>query len=144
VFHPRTVSLLAPIVDAKTGMCISNAAVPKEAAAGGNARAARAATGAGVSLTYAPACGATSHTVYAGDLATLRTSGPAWTQRFCGLGTTGSATFNPTGAAVYFVVVGNNGSLEGSYGRASSGSERPAAGPGGACAYTQQLSGSCP
>jgi len=146
VFHPRTVALLAPIVDAKTGACISNvtASVPKEASPNGSVKAARAAGGGGVTVTYSPACGATSHTAYVGDLTTLRSAGIAWSQRYCNLGTTGTATFNPTGAAVYFVVAGNNGSVEGSYGRGGNGAERPAAGSGGACAYTQQLSGSCP
>jgi len=44
---------------------------------------------------------------------------------------------------VYFVVVGNDGTSEGSYGQTSS-AERPAAGSGSPCAYTQNLSGSCP
>ena len=99
-------------------------------------------SGASVAVTYAAACGATQHTVYAGNLATLRPGGLAWSQRFCSLGATGTLSFTPTGN-VYFVVAGNNGTNEGSYGRTSSG-ERPAAGSGGACTYTQNLSGTCP
>jgi hypothetical protein len=143
VLHPRTASLLGPIVDAKTGVCVTGAGTPKEASPSGNLVASRSAQG-GVTVTFAPACGATDHTGYTGDLAALAASGPAWTGRHCGLGASGTATFQPPGSAVYFVVVANNGAVEGSYGRTSSGTERSAAGPGGACAYTQQLSGSCP
>jgi hypothetical protein len=94
-------------------------------------------------VAYAPACGATDHTLYAGDLTTLRTSGIAWNERACALGTSGTALVNVATTSAYFVVVGNNGSLEGSYGRGTGG-ERPPAGPGGACQYVQDLSGSCP
>jgi hypothetical protein len=99
-------------------------------------------SGTAVSVAYEPACGATQHTVYAGDLGTLRTGGLAWSQRSCGLGASGSFSFIPSGS-VYFVVVGNNGTTEGSYGTTSAG-ERPAAGAGGGCSYTQDLSGVCP
>jgi hypothetical protein len=143
VFHPRTVAILNPIVASKVGVCVFPVAGthPKEASPLGNMTAQRG-TGASVAVTYTPACGATQHTVYAGDLATLRTSGLAWGQRFCSLGASGSLTFTPSGN-VYFVVAGNNGTTEGSYGRTST-AERPAAASGGACSYVQDLSGTCP
>jgi hypothetical protein len=144
VFHPRTVSLLSPILDARTGSCVFAAGTPKEASPAGNLTVVRAAGGPGVTVTFSPACGSTNHTAYAGNLTTLASSGLAWSQRFCGLGVTGTATLDPGGAATYFVVVANNGSVEGSYGRSSTGAERPAAGAGAGCAFTQQLSGSCP
>ena len=142
VFHPRTVELIDPIVASKVGVCVfpASAASPKEASPSGRMSARR--SGTAVSVTYEPACGASQHTVYAGNLGTLRTGGLAWSQRFCGLGTSGSLSFVPSGS-VYFVVVGNDGTIEGSYGATSAG-ERPAAGAGGACSYTQDLSGSCP
>lgn len=147
VFHPRTVAILAPIVESKVGTCIypSTAPLPtpKEASPAGNMRATRAGA-TSVNVTYTAACGATNHTIYAGSLATLRSQGVVWSQRSCSLGTSGSASFTPGSGNVYFVVVANNGTLEGSYGRASNGTERPAAGAGGACSYTQQLSGTCP
>jgi hypothetical protein len=143
VFHPRTVALLDPIVDSKMGVCVFPVAStnPKEASPLGTMTAQRG-TGGAVAVTYAPACGATEHTVYAGSLATLRTDGLAWSQRFCSLGASGSLSFTPVGD-VYFVVAGNNGTTEGSYGDASTG-ERPAAGTGGTCSYVQDLSGTCP
>jgi hypothetical protein len=142
VFHPRTVEIIDPIVASKVGVCVSPAvgANPKEASPSGGMTARR--SGASVAVTYTPACGATQHTVYAGNLDTLRTGGLSWSQRFCSLGNSGSLSFTPSGS-VYFVVAGNNGTTEGSYGRTSAG-ERPAAGAGGACSYTQNLSGTCP
>jgi hypothetical protein len=104
--------------------------------------AAQRGAGASVASTYTPACGAIQHTVYAGDLDTLRAGGLAWSQRFCSLGASGSLSFTPSGN-VYFVVAGNNGAIEGSYGRTSTG-ERPPGGSGGACSYAQDLSGTCP
>ena len=143
VFHPRTVALLNPIVASKVGVCVSPVAGanPKEASPQGNMSAQRGAGGS-VSVTYTPACGATQHTVYAGDLLTLRTSGLTWSQRFCSLGVSGTLSFTPSGS-VYFVVVANNGTTEGSYGRTSTG-ERTAAGSGAGCQFVQDLSGTCP
>jgi len=129
-------------VASKVGVCVfpASAANPKEASPSGAMTAQRA--GAAVTVAYDPACGATQHTVYAGNLGTLRSGGLAWSQRFCALGASGSLSFVPSGS-VYFVVVGNNGAIEGSYGVTPAG-ERPPAGAGGACSYTQDLSGSCP
>jgi len=143
VFHPRTVALLSPIVASKVGVCVFPAAGanPKEASPQGAMTAKRGAGGS-VAVTYTPACGATQHTVYTGSLNTLRPGGLAWSQRFCALGASGSLSFTPSGN-VYFVIAGNNGTTEGSYGRTSAG-ERPAAGIGGACSYAQDLSGTCP
>ena len=144
VFHSRTVAILDPIVSSKVGVCVSNVAGanPKEASPLGTMTARRG-TGASVIATYTPACGSTQHTVYAGDLSTLRTGGIAWSQRYCSLGVSGSLAFTPSGN-VYFVVVANNGTNEGSYGRSSTGTERPPAGSGGACSFVQSLSGTCP
>jgi hypothetical protein len=131
------VSLYVAPATATPGARLSN---PKEASPLDNMTAARSA--GLVAVTYTPACGATQHTVYAGDLGTLHAAGLSWSQRFCSLGASGTLSFTPVGN-VYFVVAGNNGAFEGSYGQASSG-ERPAAGSGGGCSYTQDLSGTCP
>jgi hypothetical protein len=143
VFHPRTVALLDPIVASKVGVCVFPVAGPnpKETSPLGNLTAQRG-SGGSVSVTYTPSCGATQHTVYAGDLLTLRPGGLAWSQRFCSLGVSGILSFTPSGS-VYFVVAGNNGTTEGSYGRTSTG-ERPHAPSGGACSYVQDLTGTCP
>jgi len=115
---------------------------PKEASPGGNMRASRG-SGTMVNVTYTAGCGATDHTVYTGNLDTLLTGGLSWSSRYCNKGVTGSLTFDPGSPNVYFVVVANDGTLEGSYGTGASG-ERPAAGSGTGCAYTQNLGGTCP
>jgi hypothetical protein len=142
VFHPRTVGIISPLVDAHTGECIFALSNPKEASPGGDLLVERLSTST-VEVTYTPACGATGHTLYSGNLATLQASGISWTQRHCFIGTSGNAVINPGAGSVYFVVAANNGSTEGSYGRGSAG-ERPPAGAGSGCQYTQDLSGSCP
>jgi hypothetical protein len=143
VFHPRTVEILSPIVESKVGECIFPMGNPAEASPANDLRVGRAG-GSAVSVAYTPACGATDHTVYAGNLATLPTGGISWSQRYCAQGATGTAPFDPGAVtSVYFVVVGNNGTFEGSYGQTSSG-ERPPAGPGPGCQYTQDLAGRCP
>lgn len=115
---------------------------PKEASPQNDMTAARSA--GLVDVTYTPACFSSDHTVYAGDLDTLRTAGLSWSQRYCFLQDTGSLSFALPAGNTYFVVVGNDGVNEGSYGRTSTG-ERPAAGGGpGGCGYTQILSGVCP
>jgi hypothetical protein len=143
VFHPRTVSLLVPIIESHEGECIFVlAGNPKEASPADDMRAERV-SASSVEVDYTPACGATDHTLYTGNLTTLRPSGIAWTERDCALGTSGLAVVNVGTTNAYFVVVANNGSLEGSYGQGTAG-ERPAAGPGPGCQYTQDLSGPCP
>jgi hypothetical protein len=60
------------------------------------------------------------------------------------VGDSGGASFNPGPGSVFFVVVANNGSVEGSYGKDSSGiTERPEASGLPGCDYTQDLSNSC-
>jgi hypothetical protein len=115
---------------------------PKEASPSHDMTATRG-SGTAVNVAYTAACGATDNTVYAGDLSTLQTNGISWTSRYCNKLNTGSLSFDPGAANVYFVVVANNGSVEGSYGQGTSG-ERPAAGAGVPCAYTQNLAGTCP
>ncbi len=116
---------------------------PKEDSPAKDMRASKGA-GTSVNVTYTNGCGAQDNTVYAGSLATLQT-GVSWTGRYCNKGTTGSLNFDPGTNSIYFVVVGNNTSaVEGSYGQNSAAAERPAAGAGAPCAYTQNLTGTCP
>ena len=102
-------------------------------------------SGTAVNVTYIANCGDVDTTVYTGSLSTLQTSGISWTNRYCSKGATGSLTFDPGSTSIYFVVTGNNGAgTEGSYGKNSSNVERPAAGAGSPCSYTQNLTGTCP
>lgn len=104
-------------------------------------------SGAGgtVNLTFAPSCHAIDSIVYWGT-ASGHMTGTAWSQSVCGFGPGGGATVSPgtpaPGGLFYFVAVPINGANEGSYGRNSSGAERPVgAGP---CHLPQMLGGTCP
>ena len=115
------------------------------------ARSLRASRGAGTSVgvTYAPACGATDHVAYWGQAGPGMIVGPlSWIGSACGLGTTGSATYDPgaVGASQFFysVVVGQNATFQGSFGRGTSGAERPEAVGVGLCDQAQRLNVICP
>ena len=119
---------------------------PSEA---GPLTAARAVAGTAVDLAYAPACGALSHAAFWGTGPIV--GAPSWTGAACALGTTGLASFDPgdpePGGWLYFALVGQNATAEGSYGTAFdglSGIERPEAAGAGACDVPQVLGGTCP
>ena len=95
-----------------------------------------------VTVTYAPACGASGHVAYSGPLAQVRVL--KWDRAVCSLGVSGTASFNPGAGNRYFVIVGQGASAEGSYGRTSSGTERPEAAGVGTCDLPQTLSNPCP
>jgi hypothetical protein len=104
------------------------------------------ATGTALQVTYAPACGATGHVVYLGT--TPIAGALAWQTSFCGLGTSGTATFDPgvppLGRAFYFVIAGQNGVAEGSYGHNGSGAELPEIAGVGVCDKPQVIASTCP
>lgn len=122
---------------------------PGEAGSASGPMTASRAAGTAVDLSFAPACSTVDTTVYWG---TGPISGaPVWTNAACGLGVTGTASFDPgdpaPGEFYYFVVVGQNVTAEGSYGFAWDGAtatERPEAVGVGACDLPQDLSGGCP
>ncbi len=104
-----------------------------------------------IDVAFAPACGALDTAAFwgRGPIA----GAPVWAGAACGLGTTGRASFDPgpvaPGGLVYFVLVGQRGAVEGSvvegsYGRASTGAERPEAAGLGSCEAAQDLGGTCP
>lgn len=130
------------------GTCSAGAAPnPKEPSPDGSSMTlGRAGAGTAVSLAYTPACGTLDNVAYWGV-------GPfagavSWTASACTLGNTGRATFDPgnppPGEFFYFVLVGQNATAEGSYGRSSSGTERPEAVGVGACDKARTLGGTCP
>ncbi len=101
-------------------------------------------TGSGTSLPIAwdvSTCGAAHHyNVYAGSMNDFTRV----TQAICGLPPTGQATINLSGANMWWVVVGSNGSELGSCGSDSSGRERVLTGWESLCAETvQNCSGVC-
>lgn len=95
-----------------------------------------------VAFSYAPACGATDHSIVYGSL-----EGPdrgAYLGRACGIGTGGAGVFNPGAGSVFFLIVGDNGTVEGSFGTNGSGVERPESFGLAACDRPQVLTTSCP
>lgn len=98
----------------------------------------------GITITYAPACSATQNNIEVGDLTRTAMSSYNWSNRACNIGNTGTATFYPGLDAYFFIIVGRDASVEGSYGRASSGAERPESTTNVNCANVpQQLASRC-
>lgn len=75
-----------------------------------------------VDVTYTPACDATNHIIYFGPLANVKAYDYAGT--VCAAGASGSASFNPGLGSSFFLIAGENGTEEGSYGLGK-GLERP-------------------
>ena len=90
-------------------------------------------------MAYTPACDATDHTIYYGDLSGV--SSYAYADAACFLGTSGTATFDPGPGSWFFLIVANNGTEEGSFGKDSVPVERPEAVGVGVCDVPQNLAG---
>ncbi len=105
--------------------------------------------GSSVQIAYTPACGATDHVLYWGAAGpgSIGAGGMTWTSAACGLGTSGSANVllgnPPVGQVYYFVIAGQNGSVEGSYGQDSGGIERAESTLPVICDRPQFLGGAC-
>jgi hypothetical protein len=94
-----------------------------------------------IDIQFTPACGATDHTVYYGPLADVSTYG--YTGALCNVGNDGTTTLDSGPESVFFLVVANNGEVEGSYGADSAGAQRPEDFATAVCDVPQDLSGSC-
>jgi hypothetical protein len=92
-------------------------------------------------VTYTPGCEATNHTIYFGDLADVSTYG--YSGAACFVGSTGSTTFDPGLDNAFFLVVGNDGAVEGPYGVDDGGFDRPEDTGTAGCDLPQDLSGAC-
>jgi hypothetical protein len=142
--------MAAPFEMASTLVAVTPVALPAPGGASAPAQAPMVVTGydavsGAIALSFAPACDATGHTVHYGRLADIATYG--WAAADCAIGIGGSGSFIPIPAAgenLFWVVVGNNASWEGSYGADSAGIERP---PdtinAGACFRQQSLATVC-
>jgi len=75
-----------------------------------------------VIATYTAATAATDHSIYIGDLVDVATL--TLKDQDCGVGTDGTATFVAGTGSKFFLVVGNDGTSEGSYGKDGHGAER--------------------
>jgi len=115
------------------------AAVPGEA---GQLLASYNKTTGEIEIGYVAACDALDHNVYFGPLADVSTYGYSGVE--CSIGTSGSASFDPLLDDVFFLVVANDGSEEGSYGLRDIGgslSQRPEDSATPVCDRPQNLAG---
>ena len=98
-------------------------------------------TSGNVTLGYTPACAAADHTVYIGRLADLATM--TFSEQACGLGASGSAAVHLGAESYFWLIVGKDGTTEGSYGTGADGVERPEDTLLPACNVPQDLSRRC-
>jgi hypothetical protein len=89
-----------------------------------------------IDMTYTAACDAADHTIYYGDIADVSTY--AYSGGECSIGVGGAYSFDPGVGSFFFVVVANDNTEEGSYGKDASDAERPGT---AVCTYTQNLAG---
>jgi hypothetical protein len=92
-----------------------------------------------IDVSYDPACDATDHTIYYGDLANV--SSHTYSGAECFAGASGTTAFNPGSGNFFFIIVGNNGIEEGSYGAATLTGERPEHTSTPICDYPRNLGG---
>jgi len=100
------------------------------------------AAGNSITCTYTNggSCAA-DNTIYYGQLSSVSNYG--YSGAICNIGTSGSASFTLGEGDWFWVIVSNNGSKEGSYGKSSNGVERPEAIGIGNCDYPQDLMNTC-
>ena len=94
-----------------------------------------------IDVQFVPGCDATDQAIYFGSLGAVGSYGYAGSA--CGLGTGGSVSIDPGVGDAFFVVVGQDGGWEGSYGRDGAGGERPEASGIGVCDVPQSLTATC-
>jgi hypothetical protein len=121
---------------------------PSEAGANGGLHAGKG-LGNVLDVSFTLACGASDHALYWHNNGAGHVAAPlTWSHVVCALGLSGSASFDTgtiaSGALVYFVVVGQNSSLEGSYGLDANGNERPQSTGLGTCDKPQVVGIVCP
>jgi hypothetical protein len=121
--------------------CIPLADVPGEAATSTPMQCGK--LGASFTCSYSNGGTCTSdNTIYYGSLANVGSY--QYQNSICYLGTTGTTAFSLPDGNWFWVLVSNNGTKEGSYGKNSSGIERPEAVSIGSCDYAQDFSHTCP
>ena len=96
-----------------------------------------------MSISFGVPCAAADHTILYGELSNL--SSYSWSGQECDLGPAGIYDWATGGTpnALFFVVVGNNGLEEGSYGQSSYGFERPEDATSATCPVVQNLQYAC-
>jgi hypothetical protein len=97
-----------------------------------------------LSLLYGVACEAIDHAIHYGPLSNFDLATYNFTGRDCGIGNTGLyEQFAPGAGSYFFLLVADDGTVEGSYGRDSEGVERPADLANPICPLPQDLSAAC-
>jgi hypothetical protein len=91
-----------------------------------------------LTVSYGPGCNTVNNNVYFGPLENVSSYG--YSGEVCNVGVSGTTSFEVPHGSYFFVIVGDNDSVEGSYGRDSTQVERPAS---GTCGFTQDLSNPC-
>ena len=120
--------------------------VPGEAAAGGTLLVTGhdPLTGT-VSISFGVPCGAADHTIQYAELTPANLQGYNWAGQVCNIGAAGNYDWLTPGtpSTMFFVVVGNNGIEEGSYGKSSYGFERSGDTVSIDCPMVQNLQYTC-
>lgn len=93
-----------------------------------------------ISVSFATGCNTDDNNIYYGPLSLVSTLG--FTGEVCDVGIAGTAAFNPGTGSYFFLVVGNQALVEGSYGRDGGSVERSPF-VGNTCGEAQDLSASC-
>jgi len=98
-----------------------------------------------ISLTWADGCATTDHVVEYGELTPANLAAYQWIGQECGLGTGSDYGWTPPASpdSLFFVIVGNDGVVEGSYGTDSSFAERPEDSVSSSCPLPQELTARC-
>jgi hypothetical protein len=94
-------------------------------------------------LSYEPACGAGDNTIVLGPLGGVATY--TYTGERCNIGNSGAFLWDYPAVpeSFFFLVVGNDGVAEGSYGTRSGGAERPGYAGNLGCPLPQDLENRC-
>jgi hypothetical protein len=91
-----------------------------------------------ITITYGSACSTTDNSLEFGDLASVGSY--TYAGRVCNIGNTGTYVWTYGAGSQFFLIVGDDGSIQGSYGLDSAGTERPADAAG---CVTYDISGRC-
>jgi len=71
-----------------------------------------------ITISHGVACSGSDNSVYAGPLTQADISAYNYSTATCGVGNTGSTTFNPGAGSFFFVITADDSTTQGSYGGA--------------------------
>jgi hypothetical protein len=91
-----------------------------------------------LTVSYEPGCSTSDVNIYYGILEGVSSYG--YSGHVCNLGLGGTTSFSLPGGSFFFVIVGDDDTVEGSYGKDGAGVERPVS---GSCGFLQDLGNPC-